>query len=71
LDVLAAAAIADQAEATFGWHGPYDKCTEWIIAGAAGCGPHTIITDERRKLLYSKINGVVALTFKEYLEQHD
>jgi hypothetical protein len=65
-------AIADGANATFGgWKGSYDKAVEWQIAGVATCEGLTVVTDERGKKKYSKIDGVKAVTFAEYIAEHD
>ncbi|WP_431204380.1 hypothetical protein ACQ86E_04465 [Bradyrhizobium betae] len=64
-------AIADTAKATFGWKGPYDKTVEWQIAGVAACEGLVVVTDERGKKRYSKIDGIKAVTFAEYVEGHD
>ncbi|WP_262048392.1 hypothetical protein [Bradyrhizobium sp. Bra78] len=64
-------AIADTAKATFGWKGTYDKAVEWQIAGVATCEGLIVVTDERGKKKYSKIDGIKAVTFAEYIEDHD
>jgi hypothetical protein len=64
-------AIADGANATFGWKGSYDKAVEWQIAGVATCEGLIVITDETGKKKYSKIDGVKAVTFAEYIADHD
>lgn len=63
-------AIADEAKATFGWKGAYDKAVEWQIAGVASCEDLTVITDERGKKKYEKIDGITAITFEEYIQKH-
>jgi hypothetical protein len=67
---IAAAALADKANATFGRKGPYDQCLEWCVAGIASCGPCTIVTDARRKVLYAKIDGLFVVTFDEFVALH-
>jgi hypothetical protein len=64
-------AIADSASATFGWKGPYDKAVEWQIAGVATCEGLVVVTDEKGKKKYSKIDGIEAVTFAEYVADHD
>ncbi len=64
-------AIADRANATFGRRGPNDNAVDWKIAGIASCDKLVIVTDERRKTQYSKIDGVKAITFEEYISSHD
>ncbi|WP_157113763.1 hypothetical protein [Bradyrhizobium embrapense] len=67
---MSAAALAESSNATFGRKGPYDQCIEWCVAGIACCGPYTIVTDDRRKSLYQKVNGLSVITFEEYLNLH-
>ena len=67
---MSAAALAESSNATFGRKGPYDQCIEWCVVGIACCGPYTIVTDDRRKTLYQKVNGVTVITFEEYLNLH-
>jgi hypothetical protein len=67
---MSAAALADKSNATFGRKGPYDQCIEWCVAGIACCGPYTIVTDDRRKSLYQRVNGLTVITFEEYLNLH-
>ncbi|WP_424630422.1 hypothetical protein [Bradyrhizobium sp. SYSU BS000235] len=64
-------AVAESAQATFGLKGPYDKAVEWQIAGAASCEGLIVVTDERGKTRYSKIDGIVAITFDEFLNRHE
>jgi len=64
-------AIADRAKATFGRRGPNDGAVDWKIAGIASCDRLVIVTDERRKVQYSKINGIKAMTFEEYISWQD
>jgi hypothetical protein len=64
-------AVTENAKATFGWKGPYDKAVEWQIAGIACCESLTVVTDERGKRLYSKIDGIQAITFDEFVDRHD
>lgn len=63
-------AIADEAKATFGWKGTFDKAVEWQIAGVASCENLVVITDERGKKKYAKIDGIEAVTFDEYIKAH-
>src|SRR5258706_3635830 len=58
-------AIAEGAQATFGFKGPYDKAVEWQIAGVACCDGDVVVTDEKGKSLYSQIDGIDAITFDE------
>src|SRR5262245_18146263 len=46
---MAAVALAEKCNATFGWQGPYDHGLEWCVAAIASSGPYTIVTDARRK----------------------
>jgi hypothetical protein len=64
-------AIADRANATFGRKGPNDSAVDWKIAGVAACEKLVIVTDERRKRRYLKINGLHAVTFDEYISSHE
>lgn len=64
-------AIAESAQATFGFKGPYDKAIEWQVAGVACCDGLVIVTDEKGKSLYAKIDGIEAITFDEFLDRHD
>jgi hypothetical protein len=64
-------AIADSAKATFGWKGPYDKAVEWQIAGVATSEGLVVVTDEKGKTKYSKVDGIKAVTFAEYIADHD
>lgn len=66
----AGAALAEREGATFGSKGPYAKGAEWWMAGIAACGPYTIVTDERRKAFYEKIDGLAVVTVEEYLALH-
>jgi hypothetical protein len=64
-------AIADRAQATFGRKGPNDSAVDWKIAGAAACDRLVIVTDDRRKHRYCKIDGIRAITFDEYISTHE
>jgi hypothetical protein len=64
-------AIAESAQATFGFRGPYDRVVEWQIAGVACCDGDIIVTDDRGKAKYLQIDGVQAVTFTEFLDRHD
>jgi hypothetical protein len=64
-------AIADRANATFGRKGPNDDGVDWKMAGIASCDNLVIVTDATRKIRYSKINGIKAVTFDEYISSHD
>ncbi|MGY3495914.1 hypothetical protein [Bradyrhizobium sp. USDA 4502] len=64
-------AIAESAQATFGFRGPYDKAIEWQIAGVACCDGDIIVTDAKGKLKYLQIDGVQAVTFDEFLDRHN
>jgi hypothetical protein len=64
-------AIADRANATFGRKGPNDGAVDWKIAGIASSEKLVIVTDERRKIQYAKINGIKAITFEEYISTHE
>lgn len=64
-------AIAESAQATFGFRGPYDRAVEWQIAGVACCDGDIIVTDDRGKAKYLQIDGIQAVTFSEFLDRHD
>jgi hypothetical protein len=65
---LAAAAVADRLNATFPVRGAYDDAIEWVVVGIALGGPFTIVTDERRKKKYAKIEGLSVITYEELLD---
>lgn len=67
----ATVAIAEKAQATFGFKGPYDKAIEWQVAGIACCENYTVVTDAKGKVLYSKIDGIEAITFDEFMDRHE
>jgi hypothetical protein len=65
---LAAAALAQKLEATFPIRGSYDDAIEWTVIGIAVCGPYTIVTDQRRKAKYAKIDGLSVITYDELID---
>jgi hypothetical protein len=65
---LAAAAIVDKLNAHFPMMGPYDDSIEWTVAGIAIAGPYTIVTDEKRKQRYAKIDGLSVVTYDEFFD---
>jgi hypothetical protein len=64
---LASTAIAERAKATFGWKGPYDHAIEWRVAGIASCEKLVIVTDARRKKMYTGLDGITAVTYEEFV----
>jgi hypothetical protein len=65
---LQAAALTAKADDTFAPKGPYDDCSELIVAGIASCEGGTVVTDARRKPRYEAIDGLSVVTFEEYLD---
>jgi hypothetical protein len=66
---LAAAALAQKLNAKFPVRGPYDDAIEWMVAGVALSGPYTIVTDERRKKKFEKVDGLSVITYEEMVGQ--
>ncbi|MGH6890524.1 MAG: hypothetical protein ACREHF_15260 [Rhizomicrobium sp.] len=65
---LAAAAVAESLNATFPIRGGYDDAIEWTVVGVALSGGYTVVTDERRKQKYQKIDGLLVVTYDELLD---
>lgn len=64
---LQAGAMLDKADGLFKPKGPWDDCTEAIVAGIAGCESGTVVTDAREKPRYEAVDGLAVLTFEEYM----
>jgi hypothetical protein len=66
---LAAAAVAERLNATFPVRGgSYDDAIEWTVVGVAKSEGYTIVTDERRKAKYQKIDGLLVATYEELID---
>jgi hypothetical protein len=66
---LAAAAVAERLNATFPVRGgSYDDAIEWTVVGVAISGGYTIVTDQRRKKKYEKIDGLSVITYEDLLD---
>jgi hypothetical protein len=65
-DRLAASALADHVDATFG---PYDDGSDWVVAAKAVGEDLIVVTAEpARSLFYATLDGCEAMSVDELLE---